>query len=215
MTDNSSHKGSEEVLVADIIAEMAWGIIEHTNNNGVIKKSWKCTSDKLSVTAPAKNLVTYREFLIKEFPLKTEKDEPNKELMRKFNLNQKRLGCERLLRFVSPENPGERFKKVFDEIMEKLSIPEHLKDQLEGEEGKLGELTYKEAFGNGKYKIIPSFFKLIGKLKEAQRDFVIIFRSFGSDLTNTITEFNRYIKLKTIATVKEIMCSSMTQSQNL
>jgi hypothetical protein len=131
--------------------------------------------------------------------------------MRKFNANQKKIGCEKLLCFVSPGNPGERFKKTFDEMLEELSIPEHLKDQLEGVEEKLGELTFKEAFRNGKYKIIPSFFKLISKLQETQRDFTIIFRSFGSDLTNAITEFNSYIKLKIVATAKETIFSSITQ----
>lgn len=60
MTDTASHKGSEEALVADIIAGMAWGIIEHTQHKGVIEKSWRCMLDELSVTAPREDLVTYR-----------------------------------------------------------------------------------------------------------------------------------------------------------
>lgn len=60
MIDSASGRGSEEALVADIIAGMSWGKVEQRENNGVTVNVWKCMSDTLSVTSPAKGLITYR-----------------------------------------------------------------------------------------------------------------------------------------------------------
>ena len=49
-----------------------------------------------------------------------------------------------------------------------------------------------ELFGEGKYNLLPSFFRTLIYLKKAKRQFGITFRSFGGDLSNTIYELNSF-----------------------
>ena len=49
-----------------------------------------------------------------------------------------------------------------------------------------------ELFGEGKYNLIPSFFRTMIYLKKAKREYAITFRTFGDDLPNTIYEFNAF-----------------------
>ena len=51
-----------------------------------------------------------------------------------------------------------------------------------------------EIFGDGKYHILPSFFKMMINLKKLKREFAIVFRSFDGDMQNIIYEFNKYYK---------------------
>ena len=48
----------------------------------------------------------------------------------------------------------------------------------------------KGSFSEGKYSIIPSFFRMMIQLKKIKREFAIVFRSFSKDLTPVINEFN-------------------------
>lgn len=126
-------------------------------------------------------------------PLKTSEEEPNPKLLKEFNFNQKKRGGEKIANFVKPGNPGERFKKVFDEMINKLTLPEEVIKRFDQEEllgNKEQMFSYLNFLKNGKYYLVPSFFKLIEKLKKAKREFVIVFRSFGSDIKNAISEFN-------------------------
>ena len=47
-------------------------------------------------------------------------------------------------------------------------------------------------FGEGKYHLVPSFFRTLIYLKKAKKEFAIVFRTFGEDLTNVIFEFNKF-----------------------
>ena len=47
-------------------------------------------------------------------------------------------------------------------------------------------------FGEGKYHLIPSFFRMLIYLKKAKREFAIVFRSFGGDMDNVVFEFNKF-----------------------
>lgn len=49
-----------------------------------------------------------------------------------------------------------------------------------------------DLFGEGKYNLIPSFFRTLIYLKKAKKEFAIVFRSFGDDLNNLIYEFNMF-----------------------
>lgn len=48
-----------------------------------------------------------------------------------------------------------------------------------------------EIFGDGKCHLLPVFFKTLIALKKSKREFAIVFRSFGTDIKNTIFEFNK------------------------
>lgn len=47
-----------------------------------------------------------------------------------------------------------------------------------------------ELFKDGKYFILPYFFKLLINLKKNKKDFSIVFRTFGEDLSKVIDEMN-------------------------
>ena len=47
-------------------------------------------------------------------------------------------------------------------------------------------------FGEGRYHLIPSFFKTLVYLKKNKRDFQVLFRTFADDLPAIIFEFNRF-----------------------
>jgi hypothetical protein len=49
-----------------------------------------------------------------------------------------------------------------------------------------------EMFGEGKYHIIPSFFRTLVFLKKQKREFAVVFRTYGKDLEKVVWEFNRF-----------------------
>lgn len=49
-----------------------------------------------------------------------------------------------------------------------------------------------ELFGEGRYHIIPSFFRTLMYLKKNKKEFSIVFRTFGTDLNKTLFEFNKF-----------------------
>lgn len=53
------------------------------------------------------------------------------------------------------------------------------------------QMTYK-LFGDGRYNIIPSFFRMLIFLRKQKKEFAIAFRTYGVDLDNVIFEFNKF-----------------------
>lgn len=47
-------------------------------------------------------------------------------------------------------------------------------------------------FGEGKYHLIPSFFRTLIFLKKQKREFSVVFRTFGHDLHEIVWEFNQF-----------------------
>jgi len=47
-------------------------------------------------------------------------------------------------------------------------------------------------FGEGKYYLVPSFFRTLMYLKKQKKEFSIIFRSFGTELDPVIWEYNKF-----------------------
>ncbi len=47
-------------------------------------------------------------------------------------------------------------------------------------------------FGEGKYHLIPSFFRTLIYLKKNKREFAISFRTFGEDLEKVTWDVNRF-----------------------
>jgi len=47
-------------------------------------------------------------------------------------------------------------------------------------------------FGEGKYHLIPSFFRTLITLKKQKREFAICFRTYGQDLQKIEWEFNQF-----------------------
>ena len=47
-------------------------------------------------------------------------------------------------------------------------------------------------FGEGRYHIIPSFFRMLMFLKKQKKEFSVTFRTFGSELENVVYEYNKF-----------------------
>lgn len=47
-------------------------------------------------------------------------------------------------------------------------------------------------FGEGKYYIIPSFFRLMMYMKKQKREFAVVFNTFGNELENVVYEYNKF-----------------------
>ena len=88
-------------------------------------------------------------------------------------------------------------KEDYNLIMNSLKIPinkknfvkpaNQVEDEKTNENNSLNDLV-----SDGKYHILPVFFETISALQKANKDFAIVFRTFGKDLPNIINEFNHY-----------------------
>lgn len=47
-------------------------------------------------------------------------------------------------------------------------------------------------FAEGKYHLIPSFYRLMMYMKKQKREFAVVFNTFGSELDNVVYEFNKF-----------------------
>ena len=47
-------------------------------------------------------------------------------------------------------------------------------------------------FSEGRYHLIPSFFRLLMYMKKQKREFAVVFNTFGSELENVVYEFNKF-----------------------
>lgn len=124
-------------------------------------------------------------------------------------------------KFTQPGNAGAKFKNQYEKLVKSLSLPKGAKEELgiAGDEG-MGPLTVDPApkeedsdneeaiaarankayekemthriFNEGRYHIIPSFFRTLMYLKKQKKEFAVVFRTFGVDLDNVVYELNRF-----------------------
>jgi len=47
-------------------------------------------------------------------------------------------------------------------------------------------------FGEGKYFLVPSFFRTLIYLKKSKKEFAIVFRAYGNEINNIVFEFNKF-----------------------
>lgn len=47
-------------------------------------------------------------------------------------------------------------------------------------------------FDEGKYHIIPSFFRLLMYMKKQKREFAVVFNTYGKELDSVVYEFNKF-----------------------
>ncbi|XP_062283690.1 uncharacterized protein si:dkey-32e6.3 [Scomber scombrus] len=78
---------------------------------------------------------------------------------------------------------GRRFRGVLDEHLDLLRWPEDVKGDT--------ELSVKGEDGRLYHWILPSFFQLLKDLVQEEREFAILFRTFGSDLPRVLKAVSR------------------------
>jgi hypothetical protein len=95
--------------------------------------------------------------------------------------------------------------EVADKILkgEPLFEEGNKENEVEDEEAEDNEREKKEGlteeqkllmimFGEGRYHLIPSFFRTLIFLKKQKREFSVVFRTFGKDLKEIVWEFNQF-----------------------
>eukprot|EP00743_Colponemidia_sp_Colp-15_P001690 GILK01001846.1.p1 GENE.GILK01001846.1~~GILK01001846.1.p1 ORF type:complete len:528 (-),score=117.44 GILK01001846.1:206-1747(-) len=191
-------------MIDSIIASQAWGKVEDGE--------WMIQSDQLSTAAPDPEvpLITYSTYVDQKLPLITEEEEADPELRREQNRAIKAQRGELITSFTQKKRPGESLKPYFRKLMAALDLPKLVQKALVNAAAKresgeaptprspdMADLATEEEkiaslLTAGKHYIVPSFFQLIQHLSNKQRNFAIIFRTFGTDLENIATEYNGF-----------------------
>ncbi|CAG9326290.1 unnamed protein product [Blepharisma stoltei] len=200
---------SLDFTLSKILASECWGNIVEKEG----AKIWKLNFNQLSFLRPDPALVSYDEFADMQYPQKTPEEEPDPARRQVLNKENKISYCKLISEFTLPGKPGYKFKSLFDKMQRCLSIPKPICDDYglipTDEEEKKEEDTeekkivitdeedrdiIKQLFYGGKWLLIPSFYRMIQELKKSKREFSIVFRTFGSELSNVIDEFNLFCK---------------------
>ncbi|CAM9810245.1 unnamed protein product [Ectocarpus sp. 6 AP-2014] len=199
MVDPAGRKTQSQVLNS-VLAEICWGHVEHSGAketsvwtwNGSfsspIRKAPPSTEPSLrrtpsgsrglqqqnhQETAPVA-LVSYSDFLHQEFG-----DAEGKDNRRMKDIRDERKGC-----FTEDGQPGVGLRAEYLKLEKALALPEAVaKSPLAKGAGLAGrESLY----------ILPSFFRCLLALKEANVDFGIVFRTFGDDIAEVSKEYNAF-----------------------
>lgn len=64
--------------------------------------------------------------------------------------------------------------------------------RLESDRRKHKKRMLVQLFGQGKYHIVPSFFRTMMYLKKMKKEFAVVFRTFGKELDDAVYEFNLF-----------------------
>jgi len=93
--------------------------------------------------------------------------------------------------------PQEVLKGEIGEILRFEEPPEESHNEDGDQDDTKKRLTpeqkiIRQVYAEGKYFIMPSFFKTLMYLQKLGRDFAVVFRTFGHDLENVIWEFNKF-----------------------
>ncbi|KAH3892499.1 hypothetical protein DPMN_016617 [Dreissena polymorpha] len=166
------------VLVADSVTNVS---VEQALNSfltGVTwgregpEGEWQWHSDSLSLTPPAKDVITYYKYLEKKFVKNTTDRTQLRLATGDFTHNEK----------------GQIFHSHF------LNHLELLKWRHEFDKPKHDVLTMSGADGQQYNYIVPAVYKCIHHLIETKRDFAVIFRTYGLDAPNVIKSLSHGLK---------------------
>lgn len=184
---------SMENTVNYLLAECTWGYVK----NG----EWICVSKEPSSEPPSSSepLITYKKFVDSLYPyesLQGQKDPAIVDQVKKTNKAMKKQRTALQSAFTNQENgPGHAIFASFENVMEKLHFPEG--DQREAAKKaaeEMDECRLKEAWGAGRYYLLPSFLNFL--FHAAENDtykYEIVFRTFGDDIPEVAREIDYLI----------------------
>jgi len=203
---DASKKYSKETLLMELCAGYAWGKVEGEEADPV----WKLHHPRFSSAQPGEGLVSYKQFLERVlYPEKTSEEESDEEKRIAFNKAQKEKRRELMQNFIKAGGPGIKLKADFEKLNRDINLPKAAIEELgikptnqKGESVDLEDEAkddyafnkdpFTEIFKDGKYNILPSFFKMMINLKKLKREFAVVFRSYDTELQNIIYEFNKF-----------------------
>ena len=165
--------------------ECSWGTINHNTNE------WELTYNELSFKQPSPELISYSSYLGRKFPNKTQMEIPDRIARARANeqLKYKRRQYSDI--FINKGQPGYAFKSKYESILSKLKLPqEYLLNEYNTQ--KKANPQLHALYGDGFRFLFFSLFNTMIKLTEQQKQFVIIFRTFGDDVDKVVYEFNLF-----------------------
>ena len=140
-------------------------------------------------------LYTYADYLNQAYP---------KDKDAQINEKNKRIKEDRILSFAEKGAPGGKFRSTRERMLKALNLPKGAKEELnyppsvidkvhkneplwdDNELDENGEPKVNEEqkyllsmFAEGKYHLIPAFFRVLIFLKKQKREFGLLFRTFG------------------------------------
>lgn len=121
------------------------------------KGDWK-SSGEISVKPPDCNSISYYKFARTKFGGRPRSDFKNH------------------IRMFTENEPGRPFRKYFDQMIGALEFPGDIK----GKNG-IQMPSFRDKKGVPHHNIVPSFYMLLEHLCKSQRDFAIVYRTFGND----------------------------------
>ncbi len=81
--------------------------------------------------------------------------------------------------------------------MDKIQLPKFIQDYYKSKDPDLKDQTLdelKDVFVQNMIGITPSFFKLLNYLEKKKKNYRIVFRTFGADISKVQKELNIYYK---------------------
>lgn len=151
----------------------------------------------------SKNLL--REYVDRKFPTLTAIEEPDMIKRQRTNRENFLIYYQFIDKFVDFNEPGYVFRENYNMMLNSLTFPNDIAefyrlsshdDIIDDDLNEEEKLLIKQLFFGGKAVLIPSFFNLIKSLNQIERDFSIVFRTFGHELEMVIDEFNLFCKGK-------------------
>lgn len=175
--------------VKNSLTDYAWGIYDDSTKN------WTLTEKYLSLKKPKPNLMSYHNYMKKKFANKTEAEIPDRDERYKKNQELKKIRETEFLTFLDKGQPGEELHQAFLDILKKIKIPKNIMEEINNKNSSFPSF-YKDLYMNGNIFIFPSFFRVMVELEKKNRNFVLIFRTFGYDFDDVIKEYNSFCEGK-------------------
>ena len=182
--DKSKNFDVKDGIISAIV-EYSWGKYDESSKN------WTLTENYLSFKRPKPDLINYDKYLKKIYTNKKEEEIPDKDIRYEKNKEIKKMREKVYLKFIEKGQPGEKLHDKYIEILNKVKIPKNIMEEINKENSKYPSF-YKDIFFNDYIFIFHSLFRSMLELKNKNRQFVLIFRTFGSDFNNVIKEYNSF-----------------------
>lgn len=176
---------SLESSVLALCAESSWGKISTDGQ-------WSLENNSFSFKQPNPHLISYGTYLKQLYPKKKIIEIPDKDKRVQYNQTIKTKIGSIIDNFVLPGNPGHSLHKHFEAIMGHLTIPSNVMKDISINPNYHD--IFKQIYKKKNYHLLLSLFFLMIKLMQQNRDFALVFRSFGQDIKNVMIEFNEFCK---------------------
>ena len=149
--DSITKQVTPEGALNEYLVNVAWGQVDETG-------AWKCYSNSLYEKPPDSESVSYYSYAQAKF-----RGKPRDQ----FKAHIRRF---------TEEEIGKPFRHFYEQMIEALQFPGDVKlcNNVELP-------FFKDKEGVAYHCIVPSFYKLLDYLIESNREFSIVFRTFGGD----------------------------------